>query len=438
MRASKPVSSANRNTIEAIGKSHLCTGCGTCAGICPKNAIEMKLIDGINCPAIRKHRCNGCGICFEVCPRNLLDLGKLNEFVFGKIPDDTSLGNYRSCYLGYSLDERLKRNASSGGIVTTLLIHALEEGIIEGALVTRMNQNNPLEPETIIAKTQEDVLSAAGSKYCPVSVNTGIKAVLESKGKFAVVGLPCHIQGIRKAELQNNALREKIVLHIGLFCSHTNSFLATQCILEKACIGSNNVVALNYRAGGWLGNMTIALKSGEAVSIPYRQYWDCIFGSFFFTPVACILCNDATNELSDISVGDPWGLGIPNHLKKLRAIVARTVLAENLLMSAWSKKQIRLFSTNCSTIKQSQMPNLNFKKKTIRKRAMLLQKFGERTPIVVPELISYKGKTYFSAVLSLLSIYLSSRPRFRYVLKYAPYPLLRLYFRLISAIEMSM
>lgn len=397
----------------------------------------MKLRDGIYCPEINQDRCNRCGLCFEVCPRNLLDLDKLNEFVFSNVPEDTALGNYRSCYFGCSLDERLKKVASSGGIVTALLIHALEEGIIDGALITRMSENNPCEPETFIAKTKDDVLSAAGSKYCPVSVNTGLKAVLESKGKFAVVGLPCHIHGIRKVELQNNLLRERIVLHIGLFCSHTNSFLATQCVIEKADISPNDVVALNYRAGEGSGNMTIALKNAETVSIPYFQYWDCIFGSFFFTPIACMLCNDATNELSDISVGDPWGIKIPKNLKKLNAIIARTTSAEKLLMSAWSKKQIKLLKTNCSAIKQSQMHNLDFKKKTIAKRTKLLKKFGERTPTIIPEPISYKGKTSISSVLSLISIYLSSQKNFRFVLKYVPYPLLRLHFRFLSAIEMS-
>lgn len=393
----------------------------------------MKLLQGINRAFVTGSKCNNCGLCAKVCPGTFLNFNELNEFVFGKIPDDVSLGNYIGCYIGHSSVEKIWSEApSSGGVVTGLLIFALEKGIIDGALVTRMNHNNPLEPETFIARNKEDILSAAGSKYCPVSANSGIKTILKSEGKFAVVGLPCHIQGIRKAELLNNTLKEKIVLHIGLFCSHVNSFLATQCLLERMGVAPSNVANLEYRTGGWPGNLTLSLKNSSDVSIPYSHYWDCIFGSFFFTPVACTLCTDPTNELSDISVGDPWSPGGKNLKKGLTTIIARTEWGKKLLVSAWSNNQIELMHLDCNAVKQSQKFNLAFKKKTIGIRATILQQFGKRKPMVIPQPKSSACSAYLAALLPLVSIYLSSFQRFRWVLKYTPYPLLQFYFRLSS------
>src|SRR4030043_382689 len=114
-------------------------------------------------------------------------------------------------------DEEIRRGSSSGGIVTQLLVYALEKGIIDGALVVRMKKDKPLEPEPFIARSREEIISASKSKYCPVAANVVLKAILSEKGRVAVVGLPCHINGIRKAESALPELKKKIVLHVGLF-----------------------------------------------------------------------------------------------------------------------------------------------------------------------------------------------------------------------------
>lgn len=129
----------------------------------------------------------------------------------------------------------IRYNSSSGGLITQLLIFALEECIIDGAQVTRMKNDNPLEPEPFIARTKEDIIGASTSKYCPVPANIALKEIIDSKKgeKFAVVGLPCHMHAIRKAEQINKKLSEKTVLHVGIFCGHSSNFLGTKLWLDK-------------------------------------------------------------------------------------------------------------------------------------------------------------------------------------------------------------
>ena len=131
------------------------------------------------------------------------------------VSNNIHIGNYLKCYLGHSTDYDIRFNSSSGGLITQLLIFALEEGIITGALVTRMKKDKPLEPEPFIARTKKEILDAMGSKYCPVPANIALKEILKSKEgeKFAVVGLACHIHGIRKAEQIYASLKKKIILH---------------------------------------------------------------------------------------------------------------------------------------------------------------------------------------------------------------------------------
>ncbi|MDY6892811.1 MAG: coenzyme F420 hydrogenase/dehydrogenase beta subunit N-terminal domain-containing protein [Chloroflexota bacterium] len=244
----------NDTTIEAVVKKGLCTGCGTCVGICPLDAIEMTVdhLRGIYVPALDREECNECGMCVDVCPGHNVDFRQLNLEIFGKEPGDILLGNYLNCYTGYAADSDIRYNSASGGLVTALLIFALEEGLIDGALVTKMRDDRPLEPEPFIARTREEIISAARSKYCPVPANIAVKEILKAREgeRFAVVGLPCHIHGIRNAERVNKTLAERIVLHVGLFCAHTDTFALAELVLQKHRIDKEHVASFDYRGCG--------------------------------------------------------------------------------------------------------------------------------------------------------------------------------------------
>ena len=202
-----------------LAEKLLCKQCGTCAGICPTNAIEMERdINGNYFPLIDGSLCNSCNICVESCPALLPDFEPLSIAIFNKTPEDNLIGNYLACYAGYATDNEVLDKASSGGIISSLLIYLLQKGAIDGAVVTRLNREDPLRPETIIARNKEKILSAAQSKYMPVPVNVAIREILQRDGKFAVIGLPCHIHGTRRAEQLNPQLKDKISLHIGMIC----------------------------------------------------------------------------------------------------------------------------------------------------------------------------------------------------------------------------
>ena len=170
-------------TIEPVVKRKLCTGCGTCAGICPRDAIEMTVHarKGCHVPRLDRKRCTRCGLCHRACPGHSVDFESFNSKLFGEIPEDVALGRYLGCYIGHANDRSVRRDCASGGLVSSLLIFALEEDLIDGALVTRMREDNPLRPEPFIARTRDEILSAAGSKYCPVATGTALKEILRTR-----------------------------------------------------------------------------------------------------------------------------------------------------------------------------------------------------------------------------------------------------------------
>ena len=365
-----------------IFRSGLCTGCGTCVGVCPQSALRMCINEkiGVYQPKLAQEKCNSCGICYRVCPGYSSNVAKLNAVLFEKKSQDSSIGYYEKCHIGKSRDPQIMRDSSSGGLVTSLLIHALEEEIIDGALITKFNSKKPLEPEPFIARSKEEIISASYSKYCPVPLSSGLSQINKQDGKFAVVGLPCHIHGIRKAESINNNLKKKIVLHFGLFCSHAPSFLATNQLLWTIGIRKESILKIDYRGNGWPGGMTIMLKNGKKIFVPHNSpsYWGNIFGNYFY-PFRCTLCDDSTAEFSDLSFGDPWHISPKN--SKLSLLIVRNKIGDDLVRSATSMKKIELSLSNPKKIIQSQKGALSFKKDLIRERLFLAKLVGKKVPL---------------------------------------------------------
>ena len=99
-----------------------------------------------------------------------------------------------------------------GNIITTLLIFLLRKGIIDECLVVGMSKKKPWKAVPLIAKCEEDVLRASGSKYVFVPYH---KIVKKLKKKSAVVALPCQ-----------SRILPHTVIKLGLFCGSSLSYNA--------------------------------------------------------------------------------------------------------------------------------------------------------------------------------------------------------------------
>jgi coenzyme F420 hydrogenase subunit beta len=385
----------NKQTIVPVVKRKLCTGCGTCVGICPRGAVEMVLQKGRYLPRLDKERCNRCGLCHEACPGHGVDFERLSAAVFGDIPEDTAAGRYLACYAGHALDKGVRYRGASGGIVSALLIHALEEDLIDGALVTRMRRDDPLTPEPFIARTREEILSAAGSKYCPVAANTALQEVLDSDDRIAVVGLPCHIQGLRKAEQRIPKLAQQIRYRISLACSLNFSFLGTARFLRNLGIDPESVAALHYRARAWPGSVLIRLKDGSKRIIPSAE---CHRQLGPYSLRRCTLCSDMLGELSDLTCSDA---GVPQILQTNRAgssfVISRTSEAEELLESAALRRAVELSELDLQDLLASQ-DHILFRKRKLQARLRLFRLAGQSVPVYRQTLPAPARMDYLSTI----------------------------------------
>lgn len=215
------------------------------------------------------------------------------------------IGAYYDIFVASSGDRRLRSSATSGGVVTQVLLNHFDKGLIDAAVLVDMDNKKPWQPEVIIARSREDIIRAKGSKYVTILIKDFLEKVemLEKeKKRYAVVGLPCHIRILHS--LSKKGKLEGLVLKIGLFCGYNMPPEATYFVLRKLGIKKEDVAVLRYRAGKYPGGMLIRTKDGIEYFLP-KHYYD--FLNLMFLPAGCSRCKDYTSERADLSCGDAWG-----------------------------------------------------------------------------------------------------------------------------------
>ncbi len=345
----------NRKNIDSMYKNKLCHYCGVCYGVCPKDNIEFSR-DGTGNFLFRvkeESRCGGCTICYSVCPGHEVDFISLNWSIFSREYESSFLGSFIDCALAHAKDPILRRRAASGGVVSSLLISALEAGEIDGATVVKLGfDGNPFKAKPFIARTKGEIVSGCGSKYQTVPIGLLLREILQSSGakRYAFIGLPCQVHGLRKAQQIIPRLRERVGPVISLFCGRGSSPLATIFVLKRLGLKRENVAKIDYRYGKWPGEFTATLNNGEVHSLPLEDY---MFIMEMFQNIRCLMCPDHTGEFADISIGDAW-------LKELKgqegwnAVINRTALGKKLLREAQESENISVYEVDPVRVIESQ------------------------------------------------------------------------------------
>jgi coenzyme F420 hydrogenase subunit beta len=366
--------------------------CGTCVGLCPRGNIrqEQDASFRYRIRIVDPGLCESCsGVCLQVCPGHAVDVDALNQQVFGRIPgrmpgrvprdrltEDYLAGNYRHAdgrslsALGYATDAAVRERASSGGIVSALLIHALESGLIDGVFLVCNVPGKPFSPSFDLVADRDGVLAAAGSKYWPAPVGRCLGDILRGPGLYAFVGTPCQIQALRKAETVYKALKRKSAFRIGLFCGRRATVQGQLFTLRQFGVDVEDVLEMSYRQGAWPGHLVIRLRNGEHLDVPRAQQLPGFSGHLFPHP-RCVLCHDSIAELADISVGDSLRLEEERRENEFSLVVARTEAGVDVLQAAEAAGAIHLRPVDIGAVVHSQKRPLLDKRRALWARIRL-------------------------------------------------------------------
>lgn len=295
-----------------------CTMCGACARMCP-------YLEAFNGRIVKLHDCDLAeGRCYAHCPRTALELAALNRNRFGSQEVPVEMGFQKRILMARGLDPELLRRAQTGGVVSSLVSLALEEGLADAAVLTQRGKD--LLPTGRIVTCREEVLECAGSSYvASPSLAALNKGPWEGQERILVVGVPCQISALEKMKschLDQDAPARRVVFSIGLFCTWALSYGPFFSFLRQK-LPSEVVEAMDISPPP---ERILSIRtSRHTVEVPVDEI------RAFIQP-GCALCADMTSELADLSVGTVEGEPGWNTL------IIRTQAGESLLERALAKK----------------------------------------------------------------------------------------------------
>ena len=308
-------------------KKNKCLGCWACYSICPVRAIEMKQdIEGFKYPTINYDRCNECGKCLKVCPAiNIFNVIKEME---------------KCVFAAWSIDNNTRYKSTSGGVFSELAkIILYDSGYVCGAVY-----DNDHMVKHYIGNDSESLDRIRQSKYLQSDIGNiflEIEDKLKEDIKVIFCGTPCECNGLVNF-LKEKEISKKNLIIIDFICRGSNSpkvfgmFLKE---LEKEYGSKVKRVWFKNKVFGWNKFSTkIDFENGHKYL--KDRYNDLFIRGFIeknlYIRPSCSECiNKGENRVSDITLGDFWGVKLKDYNKDVdlgtSAIIINTIKGLKLL-----------------------------------------------------------------------------------------------------------
>ena len=316
---------------EEVIDTGLCTGCAGCVISCPHDVIGYEHAPGAYKPFHLEeelgtdncvHGEKGCTSCTRACPRfrDWETEAEMHLFDRHRKPEELS-GVYKDVLLTRASDSTVHELGQDGGLVSAILIWCLDNGIIDGALTSHLENDgengNSWKAIPALATDKESVLAGAGSRYTysanTLAINEAREKNLES---LALVGMSCQtsiapVMWNRKVGKAGKPIK----LNIGLLCSKSfDDSIFEELFWAKYRLPKEEMTKMNIK-----GVFQIWMKNGDYHEINLKE-------CHAWTREGCNHCPDFAAEHADISTG---GIGKYNDWT---LTVVRTELGRQIIM----------------------------------------------------------------------------------------------------------
>ena len=309
-----------------------CTGCGLCATCCPKGCISMSIVDSLGhlYPVINEDTCIDCGLCQKNCP----------------VLNPTELTSPSAAYAVWSRDEEDYKSSTSGGAASVISQYVIENGgVVYGCAMLP-----DIEVKHIRVDNISDIKKLKGSKYVQsncLDVYPQLKKDVKEGRLTLFIGTPCQVAAVKN--LFKN--QPDNLLLVDLICHGVPSLEILQKHVKNVAPYPHysNVI---FRDGNLNRVCLQAEVEGEIVYSRYHQrprrfdewYLDTFLDGYTYRG-SCYHCRFACiNRVSDITIGDFWGLGktipadyIPAHPNGCSVVLPSTEKGEKVMGTLSSK-----------------------------------------------------------------------------------------------------
>ena len=366
-----------------------CTGCGLCKSVL--NAKEFK--DDKRFPKFKIDKDN-IEFFSNVCPA-AGESAKLNNSIWG---------GYKNYYYGYSKNDVIRHQASSGGILTSIAMYLIKSKKVDAIIHVQRGDEKPYETTIKLSRTEDDVLQHSGSRYAISSPLTSIKQIIKQDNTYAFIGKPCDVSALRMYMQKYNDL-QNIKYLFSFFCAGTPSEEAQHSLLCKlGCNDISDCKKLDYRGNGWPGYTTCSFYDGRQTQLSYVESWGTILGRDIRN--SCKFCFDGIGLLADISCCDAWHLSDdmqPNFKEAAgrNAIFARNEVGQKLLDEMVRKGEIYLEKGDINKLRYIQEYQY-VRRATMIDKMLVFSIFNRNKPYYpIKTMIKLSGNVSFRKHLSI-------------------------------------
>ena len=297
-----------------------CTGCGACAGVCPKDCITITGDEfGYLHPVIDNNICINCGLCHKTCPNN-----QKVKFTYPQ-----------NAFAAWAFDDEERESSTSGGVASVLARKIISDGgIVYGAVGSGAFcvEHQRIDSITNIDKFKK---SKYVQSYISKDIFKKIKQDLKDGKTVLFTGTPCQTAAAKAISNGNEHL-----ICVDIVCHGVPS----QQILKdhiRMVVGNitDRITSFTTRDSKgyfitiYIGNNTVYRKP-----FPDDEYLNAFQYGLFNRP-SCYNCKFAKPQRqSDLTIGDFWGLGktkYPHH--KVSVILVNSKRGLDLLEKVNSK-----------------------------------------------------------------------------------------------------
>jgi len=289
---------------EEVVTSGLCTGCAGCIIACPHDVLHYNDGDGVyrpwkveedGGPTDCTHGVKGCTMCTRACPRFRSWEGDIDGYLFGRDrTEDEVAGVANDIVLARATDPEVRDGGQDGGLVSAILIWALENDVVDAALVSATEGAGTWKAVPAVARTRAEVLATAGSRYTysanPLAYPAAVEAGAE---RIALVGMSCQasVPAVMSARKTGKVAR-RLSLSIGLLCSKTfDDAIFPELFEAKYGLTRADIAKINIK-----GVFQIWTRDGAYHEVPLKE-------GHAWTREGCKACPDFAAEHADISTG---------------------------------------------------------------------------------------------------------------------------------------
>lgn len=357
----------------------LCLGCGACAYVCPGRKIVMvDVVDEGLRPQISGDDCAACTDCLEVCPAVGLDLTYALERP-GVLPEAlAAFGPVLEIWEGHAADPEIRFKGSSGGALTALAHHCLEDEGMAGVLHIGQDPEDAARNSTRLSRTREELMACTGSRYAPASVCERLDLVENADGSCVVIGQPSEISALGKVLGKKQDLAAKVGLTLSFFCAGSPATRGTLDLMRRYEAEPSTTEYLRYRGFGWPGFFSTRAKGGDETKehLVYGDAWAFLQK---YRPYSTHLFPDGSGEDADISCGDPWYRPVEEGEHGSSLMVVRTERGRALLKRAMEAGAIVARPAGYEQLAKSQ-ENLTRKRGAVWGRLLAFRLLGVPAP----------------------------------------------------------